>query len=56
VLVFVGVLGASMSTANGAMLVISVVLAQNVVQRRRAGEPSRERRSTRIRGCCGWRG
>jgi Na+/proline symporter len=35
VLVFVGVLGASMSTANGAMLVISVVLAQNVVQRRR---------------------
>lgn len=35
VLVFVGVLGASMSTANGAMLVISVVLAQNVIQRRR---------------------
>lgn len=33
VLVFIGVLGASMSTANGAMLVISVVLAQNVVQR-----------------------
>jgi Na+/proline symporter len=32
VLVFVGVLGASMSTANGAMLVISVVLAQNVIQ------------------------
>lgn len=33
VLVFVGVLGASMSTANGAILVISVVLARNVVQR-----------------------
>jgi solute:Na+ symporter, SSS family len=33
VLVFVGVLGASMSTANGAMLVISVVLARNVIQR-----------------------
>ncbi|MBI2689158.1 MAG: hypothetical protein HYX27_22880 [Acidobacteria bacterium] len=33
VLVFVGVLGASMSTANGAMLVISVVLARNVWQR-----------------------
>jgi Na+/proline symporter len=33
VLVFVGVLGASMSTANGAMLVISVVLARNVYQR-----------------------
>ena len=32
-LVFVGVLGASMSTANGAILVISIVLAQNVVQR-----------------------
>jgi Na+/proline symporter len=36
VLVFVGVLGASMSTANGAMLVISVVLAQNVIQRRQS--------------------
>jgi solute:Na+ symporter, SSS family len=33
VAVFVGVLGASMSTANGAILVISVVLARNVVQR-----------------------
>lgn len=33
VLVFVGVLGASMSTANGAMLVIAVVLARNVYQR-----------------------
>lgn len=33
VLVFVGVLGASMSTANGAMLVISVVMARNVWQR-----------------------
>jgi solute:Na+ symporter, SSS family len=33
VMVFVGVLGASMSTANGAMLVISVVLARNVFQR-----------------------
>lgn len=36
VLVFVGVLGASMSTANGAILVISVVLARNVIQRHRA--------------------
>lgn len=33
VMVFVGVLGASMSTANGAILVISVVLARNVFQR-----------------------
>lgn len=33
VMVFVGVLGASMSTANGAMLVIAVVLARNVYQR-----------------------
>lgn len=33
VMVFVGVLGASMSTANGAMLVIAVVLARNVWQR-----------------------
>lgn len=33
VMVFVGVLGASMSTANGAMLVISVVMARNVWQR-----------------------
>ena len=33
VLVFIGVLGASMSTANGAILVISVVLARNVIQR-----------------------
>ncbi len=33
VFVFIGVLGASMSTANGAMLVISVVLARNVFQR-----------------------
>lgn len=33
VMVFIGVLGASMSTANGAMLVISIVLAQNVVVR-----------------------
>jgi Na+/proline symporter len=32
-MVFIGVLGASMSTANGAMLVISVVLARNVFQR-----------------------
>lgn len=30
---FVGVLGASMSTANGAMLVIAVVMARNVWQR-----------------------
>lgn len=33
VMVFVGVLGASMSTANGGMLVIAVVLARNVWQR-----------------------
>jgi SSS family solute:Na+ symporter len=33
VLVFIGVLGASMSTANGAILVISVVLARDIVQR-----------------------
>jgi solute:Na+ symporter, SSS family len=32
-LVFMGVIGASMSTANGAILVISVVLARSVVQR-----------------------
>ncbi|MBL8210764.1 MAG: hypothetical protein JNK87_08640 [Bryobacterales bacterium] len=32
-MVFLGVLGASMSTANGAILVISVVLARNIVQR-----------------------
>jgi len=38
VLVFVGVLGASMSTANGAMLVMSVVLARNVIQRWRKDE------------------
>lgn len=33
VLVFIGVLGASMSTANGAILVMSVVLARNIIQR-----------------------
>jgi SSS family solute:Na+ symporter len=33
VMVFIGVLGASMSTANGAMLVISVVLSRNIFQR-----------------------
>lgn len=33
VMVFIGVLGASMSTANGAMLVISIVLARNVFER-----------------------
>jgi SSS family solute:Na+ symporter len=33
VLVLIGVIGASMSTANGAILVVSVVWAQNVVQR-----------------------
>jgi Na+/proline symporter len=33
IMVFVGVLGASMSTANGAMLVIAVVGARNVYQR-----------------------
>ncbi|MBS1828526.1 MAG: hypothetical protein JST93_24680 [Acidobacteria bacterium] len=32
-MVFLGVLGASMSTANGAMLVISLVLTQNMVVR-----------------------
>jgi Na+/proline symporter len=32
-LVFIGVIGASMSTANGAILVISIVLTQNVLQR-----------------------
>lgn len=37
VLIFVGVLGASMSTANGAILVMSLVLAKNVVQRRSPG-------------------
>ncbi|MFA5909232.1 MAG: hypothetical protein WC815_10680 [Vicinamibacterales bacterium] len=36
VMVFLGVLGASMSTANGAILVISVVLARNVIQRHRS--------------------
>jgi len=34
-MVFIGVLGASMSTANGAMLVISVVMARNIFQRYR---------------------
>lgn len=33
IMVFVGVLGASMSTANGAMLVISVVAARNLFER-----------------------
>lgn len=33
VMVFVGVMGASMSTANGAMLVIAVVAARNLLQR-----------------------
>jgi len=33
VLIFIGILGASMSTANGAMLVIAVVMARNVWQR-----------------------
>lgn len=37
-MVFVGVLGASMSTANGAILVISVVLARNIFQRWTASE------------------
>ena len=40
VMVFIGVLGASMSTANGAMLVISVVLSRNVFQRWRDREMS----------------
>ena len=35
-LVLIGVIGASMSTANGAILVISIVWAQNVAQRWRA--------------------
>jgi solute:Na+ symporter, SSS family len=37
VMVFVGVLGASMSTANGGMLVIAVVLARNIWQRWQKG-------------------
>jgi Na+/proline symporter len=37
VMVVIGVLGASMSTANGAILVISVVLARNVIDRWRQG-------------------
>ena len=37
-MVFVGVLGASMSTANGAILVISIVLARNVFHRSAASE------------------
>jgi len=37
VMVFVGVLGASMSTANGGMLVIAVVLARNIWQRWQTG-------------------
>jgi solute:Na+ symporter, SSS family len=40
VMVFIGVLGASMSTANGAMLVISVVLARNIFQRYNSTEVS----------------
>ena len=32
-MVFIGVLGASMSTANGAMLVMSVVAARNMFER-----------------------
>jgi Na+/proline symporter len=43
VTVFIGVLGASMSTANGATLVISVVLARNMIQRWRAVEISDSR-------------
>ncbi|MBL8173030.1 MAG: hypothetical protein JNK48_00085 [Bryobacterales bacterium] len=39
-MVFLGVLGASMSTANGAMLVISLVLTQNIVVRWRKSELS----------------
>ena len=35
IMVFIGVLGASMSTANGAMLVIAVVMARNIFQRYR---------------------
>jgi Na+/proline symporter len=35
VMVFIGVLGASMSTANGAMLVMSVVAARNLFERYR---------------------
>jgi Na+/proline symporter len=33
VMVFVGILGASMSTANGAILVISLVLSRSIIQR-----------------------
>ena len=42
-MVFVGVLGASMSTANGAILVISVVLARNIFQRWTSREVSDSR-------------
>lgn len=42
-MVFLGVLGASMSTANGAILVISVVLARNIYQRWAAVEISDSR-------------
>jgi Na+/proline symporter len=41
VMVFIGVLGASMSTANGAILVISTVLARNVIGRWKRLIPSR---------------
>ena len=47
VLVFIGVLGASMSTANGAILVISVVLARNLVQRWRS-DPMPDRSMLRL--------
>jgi solute:Na+ symporter, SSS family len=47
VLVFIGVLGASMSTANGAILVISVVLARNLVQRWRS-EPMADRKMLQL--------
>lgn len=33
VMIFVGILGASMSTANGAILVISLVLSRSIIQR-----------------------
>lgn len=40
IMVFVGVLGASMSTANGAMLVIAVVGARNLYQRWTSRRPT----------------
>jgi len=46
VMVFIGVLGASMSTANGAMLVMSVVAARNLFERYRENPVSDEQMLT----------